>query len=322
MIGIKKVAQMAGVSEHTLRAWEKRYGAIVPARSSGGRREYSVDEVKRIRLLSGLVQQGSQIGQIASLETAELEDLWFQFFSPTLCSEIGPRTQEIQLHQPIQQSIQQTLDHLQFYRIREIMSLIQHLRLQMDVRTFLLGFVTPLLSRLGALVAEKKLDVSHEHSLSAVLKHFLSDILFGMATATPSVFSERNKITLVFATPEYDYHEFGIHIAACLAAIMGYNIFYLGCNVPHKSLVATSESLGSSVVVLGTLVFSKETARRAAKFISQTRATMNNSVQLWVGGNLEKWDSSFVKEWSAGEPKVQFLSSFDEFELAFQSMAH
>ena len=52
---IRAVAEQTGLSAHTIRAWEKRYGAATPARTDSNRRMYGPDEVRRLRLLKGAV---------------------------------------------------------------------------------------------------------------------------------------------------------------------------------------------------------------------------------------------------------------------------
>ncbi len=44
-----EVASMLGVSPHTVRAWERRYLALKPARSTSGQRRYSLDDVAFLR---------------------------------------------------------------------------------------------------------------------------------------------------------------------------------------------------------------------------------------------------------------------------------
>jgi CheY-like chemotaxis protein len=48
---IGAVASMLGVETATLRAWEERYGVVVPIRSEGGQRIYSRDELEQLRFL-------------------------------------------------------------------------------------------------------------------------------------------------------------------------------------------------------------------------------------------------------------------------------
>ena len=51
---IGAVASMLGVETATLRAWEDRYGVVVPARSEGEQRVYSRDELEQLRFVVDL----------------------------------------------------------------------------------------------------------------------------------------------------------------------------------------------------------------------------------------------------------------------------
>lgn len=45
---IRTASRLTGISEGTLRAWEVRYGIISPARTPGGHRLFSENDVDRI----------------------------------------------------------------------------------------------------------------------------------------------------------------------------------------------------------------------------------------------------------------------------------
>jgi len=55
---IGAVVRMVGVTAQTLRAWEARYGQIVPARSPGGQRIYSRDQVDQLCFIRERLEQG------------------------------------------------------------------------------------------------------------------------------------------------------------------------------------------------------------------------------------------------------------------------
>ena len=57
---IGAVARMLGVPAQTLRAWEERYQQVVPARSSGGQRLYSRDQVDQLSFIRNQIEQGLQ----------------------------------------------------------------------------------------------------------------------------------------------------------------------------------------------------------------------------------------------------------------------
>src|SRR5687768_18587369 len=72
---IRVVEERTGVPLETLRAWERRYGAVRPERTDGSQRRYSDADVERLRLLARAVAAGRAIGQVAALSTEELAAL-------------------------------------------------------------------------------------------------------------------------------------------------------------------------------------------------------------------------------------------------------
>ena len=70
---IQLASKISGVGVHTIRAWEKRYQAVVPQRNTSGRREYNDKDIERLSLLSELCTLGHSIGKIANLSTEDLK---------------------------------------------------------------------------------------------------------------------------------------------------------------------------------------------------------------------------------------------------------
>ena len=64
--GIGAVARLTGLSDHTIRVWERRYEAVVAERAANGRRVYGPADVEKLGLLKALTDQGLAIGQIAA----------------------------------------------------------------------------------------------------------------------------------------------------------------------------------------------------------------------------------------------------------------
>ncbi len=71
---ISAVSRLTGISAHTLRVWERRYGVVEPARSDSQRRHYDQTDIRRLILLKTLTDHGSPISSVARLSLEELED--------------------------------------------------------------------------------------------------------------------------------------------------------------------------------------------------------------------------------------------------------
>ena len=64
--GISVASELTGIDPQTLRLYERR-GLLTPARTDGGTRRYSDDDLDRLQRISELVAQGINIAGIAQI---------------------------------------------------------------------------------------------------------------------------------------------------------------------------------------------------------------------------------------------------------------
>jgi MerR family transcriptional regulator, heat shock protein HspR len=64
--GISVASELSGIDPQTLRLYERR-GLLSPARTDGGTRRYSDDDLDRLARISDLVAQGINIAGIAQI---------------------------------------------------------------------------------------------------------------------------------------------------------------------------------------------------------------------------------------------------------------
>ena len=74
LYGIGAVARLTGLTDHTIRVWERRYSAVVAQRAPNGRRVYKPADVEKLGMLKRLTDQGLSIGQIAGNSIDELRE--------------------------------------------------------------------------------------------------------------------------------------------------------------------------------------------------------------------------------------------------------
>ena len=67
---IREVSRITGVNAVTLRAWERRYGLIVPHRTAKGHRLFSTEHIQRIQQILLWLNRGVSVSQIKPLLNA------------------------------------------------------------------------------------------------------------------------------------------------------------------------------------------------------------------------------------------------------------
>jgi DNA-binding transcriptional MerR regulator len=79
---IREVARLTGVNAVTLRAWERRYGLIVPHRTPKGHRLYTTEHVDRVLAILTWLNRGVSVSQVKQLidnqqsPAADVENDW------------------------------------------------------------------------------------------------------------------------------------------------------------------------------------------------------------------------------------------------------
>jgi MerR family transcriptional regulator, heat shock protein HspR len=68
--GISVAAELSGISEQSLRLYE-RHGLLTPQRSAGGTRRYSADDLVRLQRISELVADGVNLAGVVRILSLE-----------------------------------------------------------------------------------------------------------------------------------------------------------------------------------------------------------------------------------------------------------
>ncbi|MGE6183147.1 MerR family transcriptional regulator [Aeromonas media] len=79
---IREVSRLTGVNAVTLRAWQRRYGLVQPARTEKGHRLYSEQDIRQIGEILSWLERGVSIGQVKGLlsepQSQPMSDHWQQ----------------------------------------------------------------------------------------------------------------------------------------------------------------------------------------------------------------------------------------------------
>ncbi|PUA26432.1 MAG: hypothetical protein B0W54_21965 [Cellvibrio sp. 79] len=67
LVPIREISRVTGVNTVTLRAWERRYGLLIPQRTSKGHRLYSRNDIQQVRDIQTWLGRGVAISKVKSL---------------------------------------------------------------------------------------------------------------------------------------------------------------------------------------------------------------------------------------------------------------
>jgi methanogenic corrinoid protein MtbC1 len=271
---IAVVSERTGLSQDVLRVWERRYAAVSPARGPNGQRLYSDADVTRLRLLHATSRAGRPISQLAAMPTSELaaiaEEDAAARRAPVVAGEGGDRDSA-----HASEILNAAIGLARELEASMLASELRRAAAAFGVSTFINAVAAPLMRHIGDQWASGWLTIAQEHLATAVLRDILMDVTRGF-TASPR--AER----MVVATPAGERHEIGAAMVAATAAAAGWNVIYLGADLPAADIVTAARSASARVVALS-VVYPEDDARILAE-IGEVRAAMPSDVRVVVGG--------------------------------------
>jgi methanogenic corrinoid protein MtbC1 len=258
---IRAVAKITGLSLDTLRAWERRYQAVVPERSDRGR-QYGPEHIERLLLLNQLVQKGHAIGGIASRSDEELRDLLTQ-----------QPSQPVSLQTPPTDMLAGVLAAIESFDTLRASDELSRLAAVLSPRDLVYQVAVPLMREVGIRWHNGTLAIAQEHMISEMLRTLLGSMMRLFRPTNPAM-------TMVLSTPAGESHEFGILAAAMLASLAGVDPVYLGPNLPAGEIAEAVRRTSAKVVALS-VTFPSETTEEELNALG---AAMPEDAELWIGG--------------------------------------
>jgi len=270
---IRAVSKLTGLSVDTLRAWERRYRAIVPRRNNRGRL-YSDQDIQRLSLLRQAVEGGHAIGQLAKLKDQDLSALLEAPLSRPGSAAIQHEGRTKESKGEELESLLNAVRHFDYSRADGELG---RLAVLLPPRQLVHDIVLPLLQQIGQSWVSGKFSIAQEHMVSGILRGLL-----GALTRLHSPVSSSS--TLLFATLSDDLHEFGILSAALLSAGGGLGVVYLGPNLPPQEIAEAAKRVRARIVVLGAALMGER--NHLLKQVKQVVRGLAGAAEVWVGGRL------------------------------------
>jgi DNA-binding transcriptional MerR regulator len=260
MYPVKAAAELSGLTPETLRAWERRHGAVTPHRDAKGRRLYDSAMVERLTRLHRLTGRGHPIRDLAGLDDDALDQLL----------EGGRQAG----YGGVETLPGRMLDAIADYQVdvfdRDLSVAIATLPLWVLIERV----VAPLLHEVGVRWADGRLAVAQERLVSSLLRARLLSIL--------NQHPRERRPRLLFATLPGERHELGLLGAALHAYEAGVPVLYLGTELPALELARVVDRLDAAAVALSSV--DPGQAKAALEQLGTLHAALPPDVAICVGG--------------------------------------
>ncbi|MFD1746113.1 MerR family transcriptional regulator [Rhizobium helianthi] len=255
LLSLAETLKHSGLTKLVLHAWERRYGLEPEQRTETGRRLYTFEQAERLRLLKLCTDAGYRIGNIVSLSLAQLQGL-----------KAGVQ---------IQQTLEPAIAAVKAMEFQHLDRWLHDRADRYDAEDFIDKIVSPLQNAIGDLWADGEVSIAAEHYASAALKRILNGMLEEVSPALADA------PVLVATTPEGESHEIGALCVALVARLAGWNVLYLGPDLPPSEVVEASLACAARCVCLSGLCIKPKAAERQ---IYEIRAKLPARVAVWIGG--------------------------------------
>jgi DNA-binding transcriptional MerR regulator len=250
LVRIGELSRRSGVSPELLRAWERRYDLLRPARSAGGTRLYAPEDLERVRAMQRHLADGLAAAEAAALASRSagpapsagaLDDLHRELEVALLAFD-EPRAQAI----------------------------IDSLLAAATLDTVLSKVLVPYLHDLGEGWERGEVSIAQEHFASSVLR----GRLLGLARGWDRGLGPR----VLLACAPGEQHDLGLICFGLALRERGWRIGYLGADTPIDSVASAALAFAPGFVVLSAV-----TAERFSAIADELRE-LAKATRLCLGG--------------------------------------
>lgn len=223
---IGELSRRTGVAPELLRAWERRYGLLRPARSSGGFRLYSEADERRVELMQAHLSSG-----LAAAEAAR-----------RAVGDDVPVDRAADGSPELEDAARALRSALDSFAEADSQAALDRLFSAFTLESVLQDVVMPYLSELGDRWVGGEVNVAQEHFASNVLR----GRLLGLARGWDGGDGPR----ALLACAPGELHDLGLIAFGLALRRRGWRITFLGPDTPTDTLAETTRRLEPALVVI------------------------------------------------------------------------
>jgi MerR family transcriptional regulator, light-induced transcriptional regulator len=231
LLRIGELSRRLGVSDHVLRAWERRYGLLRPVRSTGGFRLYSEADLDRIRRMQAYLSQGLSAAEAAR---AAIDD--------ERSVRSAPDPSDVQHRDRLADATEVLTLALEEFDEPAAQAVLDRLLSTLTVETVLRDVVLPYLHTLGERWQRGTVSVAQEHFASNVIRGRLAGVARG--------WGHGHGPQAVLACVPGELHDIALLAFGIVLNRNGWRIGFFGANTPLDDLIRIAGSKRPDLVVL------------------------------------------------------------------------
>jgi len=270
---IAVVAERVGLSHDLLRMWERRYGVVTPDRAPNGQRLYSDADIDRLALLKAATHAGRSISQVAALSTEALAALVDEDEAARerrVIPTIGPAD-----NSELGDVVESALVLARALDSPALDDTLRRAASTVGVPTFIESVAAPLLRRVG--------DEWHAGRVTLAQEHLVSSLVHDILAESMRSFAGRNGgPRALVATLAGERHAIGAALVGAAAAADGWNVLYLGPDLPANEIADAAAAAGARVVAVSIVYVEQRNAVIAA--VQTLRSRLPQPITLLAGG--------------------------------------
>lgn len=301
---IRYVAQRTNLTAHVIRAWEKRYKAVVPHRSPKNRRLYSEDDIQRLQLLKRITDAGQNISQVASLNSSDLSglDQQDQLVKPKMRENSVRHTQPMAFDEHFKKCLASVMN----LDSESLESSYDRAAIDMTRPALLNDVIVPLFEEIGIRWRNGSLKIINEHMATSVTRIFLLNML-----RATEISNDAPKI--VIATTVGQWHDIGALTVALTAAENGWHPIYYGPNLPAEEIALVVQQ--NSARVLAISITHLLDQHPLIDELRKLRRYVGRNTALFVGGRIIEELTQIIEEVNA-----RYIKEMNQFRDELNSL--
>ncbi len=243
---LQVVLRETGIKPDTLRAWERRYGLPQPDRTAGGHRLYSQYDIEMIKWLIARQTEGMRINRAVklwrNLEESGQDPLAAM---PQPIPGVGVQAGAMEVFggSTLDEMHQNWIEACMDYNEPVAENILAQAFARYPLETVCLEVLRKGLYEIGAMWYGGRITVQQEHFASALAIRRLDALIAAAPVPT------RNGRILIACPPEED-HIFSPLLVTLFLRHRGWDVIYLGANVPMDRMEATIQTTKPNLIIL------------------------------------------------------------------------